>query len=822
MFKTLEARIFAVCVAALAVAFTTTGAELPATAIIDACDYATDAAAAVWKPMEGSAAPQVTEVAGVKALRLRCNYSSNTGDRAYWQQAKKLDLSDGDGIEFKFLCSNTLPVTFFSIYFQSGNGWYHSDFFPESKGDWNTVSIKKAAMGMEGKTLGWNQIKTIRIAAWRGQNVDTEFYVSDLHRTGGLGYGSSVIVLNSATSEQHWPQQLASFEETTLTTEKALSAAGISAVTITDDQLTSNQLALASLVVLPQDPALPAPVVQMLADYAQHGGKILAFYTLPDDLSPALGLTGGERIKAPQPGAFAKIKFSSDALPGAPDTVLQTSGNIGAWQPAPGAGRVLAEWQDADGKPAGHPAVIATSNSIVMTHVLLPGDDTNKAQMVMAMAASLVPELGRRAVEAALTRAGHVASFTNLDEALSVIETQGAGNAAVAECLDSVKTLRDSARGLAASQHYSEAITKTLAAGKELKRAYYLAQKPLPGEFRAFWCHSPWGVPGMTWDEAIHRLAENGFTTIIPNMLSAGVAYYPSKVLPVSKQVAERGDQVAQCLAACRKYGLQMYAWKLDWNLNGASPEFIDQMRSEHRLQMSDKGKEELWLCPSDPRNQKLEIDAMLELVRNYDLDGIHFDYIRYPGPDYCFCDGCKERFREHMESQGAKVQAWPADALPGGALRQQWLDWRRDNINTVVHAVNDQARALKPNIKIGAAVFRYWSTDRDYVGQDWKMWCDKGWLDFVLPMDYTPSKARFSDMVQQQVAWAGKVPCYPGLGASSSSSHFGADRAIEEIDITRQYKTGGFVIFNYGANETRELLPELGLGLTRPDSPAK
>jgi uncharacterized lipoprotein YddW (UPF0748 family) len=557
----------------------------------------------------------------------------------------------------------------------------------------------------------------------------------------------------------------------------------------------------------------------MLVDYAQHGGKILAFYTMPDSLGSALGLTGGEQVKAPKPGAFAKIKFSDDALPGAPDTVLQTSENIGAWQPAPGAGRVLAEWQDADGKPAGHAAVIATSNSIVMTHVLLPGDDTNQAQMIMAMVASLVPELGRQAVEAALTRAGHVASFTSLDDAIAAIKIQGAGNDAVTKSLEQVTTLRDSARDLATRQHYSEAIVKTLAAGKELKRAYYLAQKPVPGEFRAFWCHSPWGVPNMTWDEAIHRLSEYGFTTIIPNMLSAGVAYYPSKVLPVSKLVAQRGDQVAACLAACRKYGIQMYAWKLDWNLNGASPEFIDQMRGEHRLQMSDKGKEELWLCPSDPRNQKLEIDAMMELVRNYDLDGIHFDYIRYPGPEYCFCDGCKERFAKHMEAQGAKVQNWPADALPGGTLRQQWLDWRRENINTVVHTVNDQARALKPKIKLSAAVFRYWSVDRDYVGQDWKMWCDKGWLDFVCPMDYTPSKARFGDMVEQQVAWAGKVPCYPGLGASSTSSHFGADRAIEEIEVARQHKTGGFVIFNYGANETRELLPDLGLGLTRPDA---
>ncbi|GAH56730.1 unnamed protein product, partial [marine sediment metagenome] len=47
--------------------------------------------------------------------------------------------------------------------------------------------------------------------------------------------------------------------------------------------------------------------------------------------------------------------------------------------------------------------------------------------------------------------------------------------------------------------------------------AYCLAQKPLAGEHRAFWCHSAFGVAGMTWDKAIELLAENGFTAILPN-----------------------------------------------------------------------------------------------------------------------------------------------------------------------------------------------------------------------------------------------------------------------------------------------------------------
>jgi hypothetical protein len=70
--------------------------------------------------------------------------------------------------------------------------------------------------------------------------------------------------------------------------------------------------------------------------------------------------------------------------------------------------------------------------------------------------------------------------------------------------------------------------------------------------------------------------------------------------------------------------------------------------------------------------------------------------------------------------------------------------------------------------------------------------------------------------MVARQVQWAGRTPCFPGIGVSASSSHFGVDRVIDQIHITRRHHTHGFVIFNYGPAESRDLLPLLGLGITR------
>jgi uncharacterized lipoprotein YddW (UPF0748 family) len=419
----------------------------------------------------------------------------------------------------------------------------------------------------------------------------------------------------------------------------------------------------------------------------------------------------------------------------------------------------------------------------------------------------------REAARAAVARVGQLASFNTIAQATNEIARLAGTNERVAQAVAASATARQKALNDLDHDNFSSAEEDAAAAAEQLERAYCLAQKPQAGELRGFWCHSAYGPSGMTWDEAIHRLSQNGFNAIFPNMLWGGAAFYPSKVLPVAGAVAQHGDAVRECLEACRKYGVQIHVWKVNWNLGSYAPkDFVQKMRQEGRLQASAEGKEEPWLCPSHPENQKLESEAMLELVRNYDIDGIHFDYIRYPDAEHCFCAGCRERFER---ASGVQLTNWPQQVLAGGALREKWLDWRRENITRVVATVSEKARAIRPKIKISAAVFRYWNTDRDLVGQDWKIWCDKGYLDFVCPMDYTPSLARFENMVSQQVQWAGRVPCYPGLGVSASSSRFGPDRAIEEINLTRRYQTHGFLIFNYSPEISRNFLPQLGMGIT-------
>ena len=345
------------------------------------------------------------------------------------------------------------------------------------------------------------------------------------------------------------------------------------------------------------------------------------------------------------------------------------------------------------------------------------------------------------------------------------------------------------------------------------RAAFFRAQPSKAGEFRATWIHSGYGIEGWGWDKTVSVLKSNGFNAIIPNQLWAGVALYPSELLPVSPKVKEQGDQVAACLKACRKYGVELHVWKVNHNLLHAPSEFVTKLRAAGRIQQDKNGQDVAWLCPSHPDNFALERDSMLEVVRNYEVDGIHFDYIRYPNPDACFCTGCRERFENAAK---AKVEQWPEDVMTG-KFTEPFGEWRREQITRLVKAVSAKAHRLKPRIKVSAAVFANWESARKRVGQDWKAWVETGYLDFVCPMDYEGDDAEFAKLVRKQVAWVNhRTPLYIGLGAHKLS---GPEQLVRQIQLTRELGADGFVVFNLTEKLATQFLPSLRLGTTAEPS---
>jgi uncharacterized lipoprotein YddW (UPF0748 family) len=787
---------------------------IPATdyEVVDDLSYPQQTARTLWEPMGRTAPVAVVDIQGRNALRMPCNFQDNRIDRASWDRRLKLDLAWRTGLEFLFYCRDATPVASFSVYLHSGAGWYRGTFDATSTTGWTPIRIHKEDMAVEGRPAGWGKVDTVRISAWRGQDVNTEFYIAALGLFGGGG--KIAIICNDSVADSA-PGELDAVQRYTDVMAEFLDRAGLSHVVVSDLDVTPGKLRGTKLVILPHNPRMADRTVDGLAAFLREGGKLLACYHLPGGLESPAGIRNGAHVPQNYAGYFASIRPAEKPLEGMPPVTQQGSWNINEMAPVEGRSYVAAWWHTGDGQSTGKPAILVSDNCICLTHVLLPDDRTNKLRLLLAMVGHLVPELWRDAANGALERIGAFGPYQNYDAAYRGIQQLVSTPNEPPLALQAADTQRKQGLALLSEGKFPEAFVAAGQAQQFMIQAYCLVQTPAPGEHRAFWCHSAFGVEGMDWDYAVKLLADNGFTAVLPNMLWAGVAFYNSDVLPRSAAVRERGDQIELCLAACRRYGVQCHVWKVNYNMGSATdPAFVAQKKAEGRTQVNyDGSPNDRWLCPSHPENQKLEIESMLEVARKYEVDGLHFDYIRYPGSEGCFCPGCRTRFETAL---GRKIDNWPADVRNDEDLIPKWLDFRRQQITTVVAAVAERARQIRPGIRISAAVFYNWLTDRDAVGQDWKLWCEQGYLDFVCPMDYTPSGSHFRRLIEQQLGWAGKVPCYPGIGLSTWSDPTDICGLIEKINITRQLKTGGFTIFNYGPAEATQVLPLLGAGMTR------
>ncbi len=664
---------------------------------------------------------------------------------------------------------------------------------------------------------------------------------------GGAGERPLVALVFSEASHKSSPQGEGRGAKTFLkNVAAALTSAGVEFARLNDSDAAAGRLAPFKMALFPYSFVWPKPLVAGVKQYVEGGGKAFFFYTMPHELGELIGVkTGPWESKEPR---YAAIKLRQDLLipGGLPPRVRQNSHNIYRVEPAVEDADVLGEWLGPDGEPFGGPALVVTRRGAFMGHVLAAGDVANKGQMLRAVIGLLVPEIGERAHRRALADAEKVGPLGSFDALAARIETarvsrsnRRKARAQLAQARRSLEAVRSLADGSASppptrgelgddpalrpfrrSFAYADALNSVAEAREAAKEAFVLSSAERRDEFRATWIHTAYGVGDWGWRKSIRHLRDNGFNAIIPNMLWAGLAHYPSEILPVSPKVAEKGDQIAECLRWCKRYGVELHVWKVNYNLSTAPKAFVEKLRAEGRLQRHRNGTELKWLCPSDRRNFVLERESMLEVVRNYAVDGIHFDYIRYPGAHSCFCDGCRERFGEAVE---ARVEKCPADVFRE-PLKPLFTKWRQDQITRLVHAVATEARRIRPGVMVSAAVFGAWEGARFSVGQDWRLWVERGYLDFVCPMDYTTSADRLAGLVARQVGWVrGLCLLYPGLGAWRIGD---APALLDQLERARGLGADGFVCFHYNDRTfTGQRLPALRLSHTahraRPPHPS-
>jgi uncharacterized lipoprotein YddW (UPF0748 family) len=772
--------------------------------VIDEFRYAdSQAASQTWVAKSGTPPVELIADGERTVLKLVAPFATDPKlPRIVIDRDVTLDLAAPGEFVLEVASDAPEAVAQLTLYFRSGQGWYASSGSLTKQG-WQRLHFSKASFRREGDPAGWQRIDAVRIAAWRSQAKDAAMLI---RRLAAVSHDVALVI--PTTSPRRDRRELRSALDAADLLSGMLAELGLGADTIEDTAVLHGALGDRRLAVLACNPWLDDQAEAALEQFVDSGGKLLVCYQLPDGLGKRLGFGKAEYVRQRHRGQFAEVRFDASDIPGLPKRVRQASWNITVAEPLGPNARVIGRWYDDQGNPSGHAAMLLSDKGAFFSHIVLADDREGKKQMLAAVLGHLAPPLWKQMAQGALDRAGKVGHCHSYEEAAPYVKL--GGDEAAGRCLASAISRRDEAVTQAAREAYPEVVDLARKSHDLLAEAYLRAQPSPKREGRAVWNHSGTGAYPGDWERSARELVAAGFNMVLPNMLWAGRAHYASDVLPRSSTFEQYGDQIAQCVAAAKKHGLEVHVWKVNYNLSGAPKEFVERLRREGRLQVTAQGQPQNWLCPSHPDNQELELESMLEVARKYAVDGLHFDYIRYPGRECCYCDGCRQRFET---ATGRKVLDWPEDCY-SGSRRGDYNDWRCQQITSLVAAVHREAKKLRPELKISAAVFGAYPACRDSVAQDWPEWIKAGYLDFVCPMDYTESNLGFASLVENQLKLVGgRIPIYPGIGATASSSTLSADRVVGQIHYARSLGAAGFTIFNFSPATAQSIIPAVGLG---------
>lgn len=730
-------------------------------------------------------------------------------DRVYWDHGVTLDLADFDTLHLDVSVPEPESLRALAIYFKSGDGWYIWSR-PIREAGRQTLTMMKADFQTEGRPAGWHQIERIRLSPWRGESRRSTL---TLHRLAAVN--PDVLVVRSLVPEagERNASRRAAQRVSQLLSDRAVSHA-----VLDDAELNAERLRRAQVVVLPYAPTLTTPQRRLLREFVQRGGRLMVFYSSDAGLAELLGFRLGEYQAADGPGQWASIRFVDEAVAFIPQRVHQDSWNIRPVYPASTDSRVLAYWDSAQGVPGTDPAWVISPRGAWMTHIVLPGDEANKRDMLAGIMAHLHPDLWPAMASHAIQRAGRIGPFVSFDDALAGLAPgrRAPHRATRNALLTSAEEQHRRLHLLYGHGRFPQTVQVEQALRRTLLEAYARSIAPIRGsEWRAVWDHRGTGLAPGAWEPTMQFMAQHGVNVMLANMLWGGVAHFPSQVLPHSTTYRLYGDQLDQALAAGQRHGVELHAWVVCWSLTGAPGDFVQQMRAEGRLVQDADGQEITWLNPAHPDNVQQLVDSLVDLAQRYPVTGIHLDYIRYPHRRACYSPYTRSIFEAWL---GRAASPWPQAALPGGELDEAFRRFRRERIDYAVYRVHQALREVRADLTLSAAVWGGYPQVIDSIGQDWAAWLYEDWLDFVVPMNYAADYAQFMQWTRAQLALPGlRDRIYPGLGVTAAESQLSPDQVIRQISGLREQGARGWALFDLNNTLTSETLPALRMGVTAP-----
>ncbi|RYZ44205.1 MAG: hypothetical protein EOP49_27515, partial [Sphingobacteriales bacterium] len=332
--------------------------------------------------------------------------------------------------------------------------------------------------------------------------------------------------------------------------------------------------------------------------------------------------------------------------------------------------------------------------------------------------------------------------------------------------------------------------------------------KPVPREFRAAWVATVANInwpskPGLSTAEQqkeaialLDFLQQHNFNAVIFQVRPQADAMYKSDLEPWSYYLSGvQGkapdpfyDPLQFWTDAAHARGLELHVWLNPYRAHHiAGGEVTEGSVVKTKPQTVVKLKEGYWwFDPSLKETQDHGVKVVMDIVKRYDIDGVHFDDYFYPYPSY----NKNEDFPDSV--------SWKQYQQTGGKLNRG--DWRRESVNSFISRLYKEIKKEKQHVKFGLSPFGIWRPGNpasvegfdqyDQLYADAKLWLNKGWVDYFAPQLYWPID-RYAQSYPVLLGWWNeqntmKRHLWPGISVGRDSSQKNRSEIINQIMISR------------------------------------
>jgi len=294
------------------------------------------------------------------------------------------------------------------------------------------------------------------------------------------------------------------------------------------------------------------------------------------------------------------------------------------------------------------------------------------------------------------------------------------------------------------------------------------------------------------------RAAALGLNALLLQIRPACDAFYASRLEPWSEYLTGTMgrapepfyDPLAFAIEEAHKRRLELHAWFNPFRALHASAR--SPVASNHisrtRPELVRKYGNQLWLDPGEPDARAHALAVVLDVVRRYDIDGVHFDDYFYPYPE--------------KNSSGRVIEfpdepSWTRFGTRTGLSR---ADWRRQNVNMFIEEVYRSIKAVKPWVKFGISPVGIWQSGApsqirgldSYSGlyADARAWLQNGWVDYLAPQLYWQINAREQSFPVLLRWWSEQNVrnryLWPGLYTAKVGEPWPADELLNQLRLVR------------------------------------